>query len=75
VCAWRPKAPIRLYMAKGDEQAVNGNSRHCRAQLRAAGVKVPLIDLGTPDYGGSRHLGSQQAATATVVRWFASMAH
>ncbi len=73
VCAWKPKAPIRLYMAKGDEQAVTGNSRACHAQLRAAGAEAPLIDLGTPEYGGSRHLGSQQAATAALVRWFARL--
>ncbi len=73
VCAWTPKVPVRLYMAKSDEQAVNGNSRRCLAQLRARGADVRLIDLGTPDYSGSRHLGSQQAATASLVRWFASI--
>jgi hypothetical protein len=74
VCAWTPKVPVRLYAAKADEQAVNANSHDCQATLRAHGADVPLVDLGTPDYGGSRHLGSNQAATAAVVRWFASMA-
>lgn len=64
---------MRLYYAEGDEQAVNGNSEHCQASFRARGADVPLVDLGTPDYGGSRHLGSQQAATGAVVRWFASL--
>lgn len=74
VCAdWSPRMPVRLYYAEGDEQAVNGNSEHCRASFRARGVEAPLVDLGTPDYGGSRHLGSQQAGTAAVVRWFASL--
>lgn len=74
VCAdWTPQAPVRLYYAEGDEQAVNGNSEHCQASFRARGVEAPLVDLGTPDYGGSRHLGSQRAATAAVVRWFASL--
>lgn len=74
VCTgWTPRAPVRLYYAEGDEQAVNGNSEHCQASFRARGVEVPLVDLGTPDYGGSRHLGSQRAATAEVVRWFASL--
>nr|WP_063818066.1 lipase family protein [Herbidospora sakaeratensis] len=74
VCSWTPKVPIRLYLAQADEQAVNANSHRCRADLRAHGVDAPLIDLGTPDYGGSRHLGSHQKATASVVRWFASLA-
>ncbi|MEV6542370.1 lipase [Streptomyces sp. NPDC051665] len=74
VCTdWTPRAPVRLYYAEGDEQAVNGNSEHCQASFRARGVEAPLVDLGTPDYGGSRHLGSQRAATAAVVRWFASL--
>ncbi|WP_198169422.1 alpha/beta hydrolase family protein [Herbidospora daliensis] len=73
VCSWTPKAPIRLYLAKGDEQAVTANSRVCRADFRSHGADVPLLDLGTPDYGGSRHLGSHQKATASIVRWFASL--
>ncbi|WOX13593.1 lipase [Streptomyces sp. N50] len=74
VCTgWTPRIPVRLYYAEGDEQAVNGSSEHCQASFRARGVEVPLVDLGTPDYGGSRHLGSQRAATAAVVRWFASL--
>lgn len=68
VCTdWTPQAPVRLYCAEGDEQAVNGNSEHCQASFRARGVEAPLVDLGTPDYGGSRHLGSQRAATTAVV--------
>ncbi|MEU0970380.1 lipase [Streptomyces sp. NPDC005917] len=74
VCTdWTPKAPIRLYYAEGDEQAVNANTARCHAALRAHGVDAPVVDLGTPDYGGSRHLGSQQAGTAAVVRWFRSL--
>jgi hypothetical protein len=46
--------------------------RGCRCAC-ARGVEAPLVDLGTPDYGGSRHLGSQRAGTASVVRWFASL--
>ncbi|MFD4558685.1 lipase [Streptomyces sp. NPDC058469] len=74
VCTgWTPQAPVRLYYAENDEQAVNGNSEHCQALFRARGVEAPLVDLGSPDYGGSRHLGSQRAGTAAVVRWFASL--
>ncbi|MEU9404256.1 lipase [Streptomyces sp. NPDC048281] len=74
VCSdWVPRAPVRLYYADGDEQAVNANTAHCHAALRAHGVEAPPVDLGTPDYGGSRHLGSQQAGTAAVVRWFRTL--
>ncbi|GKQ40533.1 S9 family peptidase [Streptomyces sp. A012304] len=74
VCAdWAPRVPIRLYYADADEQAVTENTAHCHAALRARGVDVPLVGLGTPDYGGSRHLGSQQKGTAAVVRWFRSL--
>ncbi|MFD4596902.1 alpha/beta hydrolase family protein [Streptomyces sp. NPDC058464] len=74
VCTdWTPRAPVRLYYADGDEQAVNTNTAYCHAALRAHGVDAPLVDLGTPDYDGSRHLGSQQAATAAVVRWFRTL--
>jgi hypothetical protein len=74
VCAdWTPRVPIRLHYADADEQAVTENTAHCHAALRARGVDVPLIGLGTPDYDGSRHLGSQQKGTAAVVRWFQSL--
>ncbi|MFE2060820.1 alpha/beta hydrolase family protein [Streptomyces sp. NPDC059467] len=74
VCTgWAPKAPVRLYFADRDEQAVNANTAHCHATLRARGVDAPVVDIGTPDYGGSRHLGSQQAGTAAVVRWFSAL--
>ncbi|MER5526147.1 hypothetical protein ABT075_16335 [Streptomyces sp. NPDC002677] len=74
VCTdWTPKTPVRLYYADGDEQAVNANTARCHAALRDHGVDAPVVGLGTPYYGGSRHLGSQQAGTAAVVRWFGSL--
>ncbi len=74
VCAdWTPRAPVRLYYAAGDEQAVTANTTHCRAALRARGAHVRTVGLGTPDYENSRHLGSHQAGTAAVVRWFRSL--
>ncbi|MEV8453166.1 lipase [Streptomyces sp. NPDC052095] len=74
VCAdWTPQAPVRLYYADGDEQAVTANTVRCHAALRARGVRAPLVGLGAPDYDGSRHLGSQQAGTAAVVRWFRTL--
>jgi hypothetical protein len=74
VCAgWTPTAPTRLYMATGDEQAVNANTEHCEATF-AARRKIPVVDLGAPDYQGSRHLGSNVAATAHLVDWFGRLA-
>jgi hypothetical protein len=71
VCVnWAPAAPARLYLAADDEQAVNANTRHCQASFAAAGARVPAVDLGTPDYQGSRHSGSNVAATAQIAGWF-----
>ncbi|MGW2637121.1 lipase [Streptomyces sp. NPDC001348] len=72
VCTdWAPRVPVRLYMASGDEQAVTSNTRHCRAALLRNGVAAPVVDVGDADYHGSRHLGSNVAATSAIVRWFA----
>ncbi|MFF4187541.1 lipase [Streptomyces sp. NPDC001691] len=70
---WAPHAPTRLYMATGDEQAVTDNTAGCRKALRASGVDVPVVDLGPVDHHGSRHLGSNVAATTRIVRWFAGL--
>jgi hypothetical protein len=32
------------------------------------------VNLGTPDYQNSRHLGSNVAGTAEIVRWFSLLA-
>lgn len=74
VCAdWAPRAPVRLYMASGDEQATTENTAHCRAALAGNGVPAPVVDLGAVDYHGSRHLGSNVAATPRIVRWFGEL--
>jgi hypothetical protein len=62
---WTPQVPVRLYMATGDEQAVNANSLHCQAALRAHGVDTPIIDVGAVG-----HLDSNRLGTAATVRWF-----
>ncbi|MGW0773543.1 lipase [Streptomyces sp. NPDC002835] len=70
VCTdWTPRAPVRLYMATGDEQAATDNTEHCRAALLGNGVDAPVVDLGDVDYQGFRHLGSNVAATTEIVRW------
>ncbi|MFB6986590.1 alpha/beta hydrolase family protein [Streptomyces sp. NPDC056304] len=74
VCTdWAPRAPVRLYMATGDEQADTANTEHCRAALLRNGVNAPVVDLGAVDYQKSRHLGSNVAATSAIVRWFAEL--
>ena len=70
---WTPNVPIRLYYASHDEQAVNANTFHCQAWFAARGLHVPAVNLGTPDYQGSRHLGSNVAGTAQIVRWFLAL--
>jgi len=75
ICNWTPQVPTRLYYATGDEQAVNANTFHCQAAFAAHGATVSTVDLGTPDFAGSRHGGSGVAGTAQIVRWFSQLAH
>src|SRR5215472_16253487 len=74
VCDWAPAAPTRLYLATHDEQAVNANTWHCQADFAAMHRHVRVINLGTPEYQHSRHLGSNVAATARIVRSFSALA-
>lgn len=70
VCTdWAPRVPTRLYWATGDDEAAVANTEHCEAAMRAHGVPVRTVNVGPVDYQGSRHLGSQVAATARIVRW------
>lgn len=70
---WVPRAPIRLYHATGDEQAVTANTERCRAAFRASGVDPSAVDLGPHDYQGSRHLGTAVSGTVAIVDWFQSL--
>ncbi|GAB2697251.1 alpha/beta hydrolase family protein [Kitasatospora kifunensis] len=72
-CDWSPRVPVRLYYARADEQAANANTDHCEAALQSRGVNTPVVNLGSPDYEGSRHLGSNVAGTAAIVRWFSQL--
>jgi hypothetical protein len=56
------------------QQAVNANTWHCQADFAARHRHVPVINLGTPGYQHSRHLGSNVAATVGIVRWFSALA-
>ncbi len=71
VCAdWAPRVPTRLYLATDDEQVLTDNTEWCHDALRTAGARPRLVDLGTTDYAGSRHLGSSVAATTATIAWF-----
>ncbi|MQA77999.1 MAG: lipase [Streptosporangiales bacterium] len=70
VCEWAPRTPLRLYRATGDEQAVTANTDHCRSSLLRHGVRAPIVELGEPEYQGSRHLGSAVAGVTATARWF-----
>lgn len=71
--AWTPRVPVRLYKMAGDEQAVTANTDHCAAGFRDRGATVPVVEVGDRLYGGSRHLGSNLAGTAQIVRWFGEL--
>jgi hypothetical protein len=64
-CEWAPKAPLRLYGARGDEQVAFANSRSCVGTLAAHGVRAPLFDMGS-----TGHFGSTLRATPRVLAWF-----
>jgi hypothetical protein len=71
VCTdWTPRMPVRLYYSPGDEEAVNANTEHCQATLRA-----PTVDLGVDtDYNGFVHEGSEVLGVPQVTRWFTRLA-
>lgn len=68
VCDWAPSAPARLYVAGRDEQAASDNTAQCRKRL--GGEHVSVVDLGTPEHFGSRHIGTNVAGTAAALNWF-----
>ncbi|MDQ3157558.1 MAG: hypothetical protein M3Q98_12675 [Actinomycetota bacterium] len=67
-CDWAPAVPVRLYMAEDDEQALPANTASCLGSLEGDGATV--VNLGTPEHFGSRHVGSNMAGTAAVLDWF-----
>jgi hypothetical protein len=70
VCSgWTPRSPVRLYVASGDEQVATADSSHCHAAFGAHGAHASVVELGTANYQGSRHLGSAVAGTAAIIRW------
>ena len=64
-CRWRPRAPVRLYAATGDQAVTITNTAHCARDLRARHADVDAIRLGALD-----HFGSMFAAIPRVLSWF-----
>ncbi|HEY1540146.1 MAG TPA: hypothetical protein VGF63_12165 [Solirubrobacteraceae bacterium] len=64
-CDWKPAVPARLYAARGDDAVAFANGEHCRADLRAAGADVALVDVGDVD-----HFTSERLAAPRVLRFF-----
>jgi hypothetical protein len=62
---WSPSAPVRMYAAHGDPEAVYANSLRCRESLD--GADVTLTDVGDVDHITSLVLSIPQVAT-----WFAA---
>jgi hypothetical protein len=71
VCTnWTPRMPVRLYYSPGDEEAVNANTWHCQAALKA-----PTVDVGVNRaYNGFVHEGSEVLGVPQVTRWFTRLA-
>jgi hypothetical protein len=42
VCDWRPRAPVRLFAARGDRVVTIANTRHCARTLRTRGAQVTV---------------------------------
>jgi hypothetical protein len=63
---WKPSAPIRMYAAHGDPEAVYRNSEECKDLLHA--TDVTLTDVGDVDHITSVVLSIPQVAT-----WFATL--
>src|SRR3954469_11172762 len=68
-CRWRPRAPVRLYAASGDQAVAIANTAHCARELRARHADADVIQLGALD-----HFGSMFAAIPRVLSWFVHLA-
>ncbi|GGJ93939.1 hypothetical protein GCM10010123_24750 [Pilimelia anulata] len=64
---WKPSAPVRMYAAHGDPEAVYANSVRCTESLHPA-ADVTLTDVGDVD-----HITSLVRSVPRVATWFASL--
>jgi hypothetical protein len=63
---WRTSAPIRMYAAHGDPEAVYANSLRCKDLLHA--TDITLTDVGDVD-----HIASLVRSVPQVATWFATL--
>ena len=74
VCRWAPGQRVTLFSSVDDEQAVADNTGACARRLRTRGTHPRLVDVGSPELFGSRHIGTNIAGTTSAVRSLASLA-
>ncbi|XVQ07945.1 hypothetical protein ACQP1W_36005 [Spirillospora sp. CA-255316] len=65
-CDWRPRVPVRIYGAGGDEHVAFANTRSCARSLRAHGARPQIVDYG-PDAG---HNATVFKGLPDTLRWF-----
>ncbi len=63
---WKPSAPVRMYAAHGDPEAVYANSERCKESLH--GADLTLTDVGDVD-----HITSLVLSIPQVAKWFATL--
>jgi hypothetical protein len=63
---WKPSAPVRMYAAHGDPEAVYANSERCKESLK--GAHPTLTDVGDVD-----HITSLVLSIPRVATWFATL--
>jgi hypothetical protein len=63
---WKPSAPVRMYAAHGDPEAVYANSERCKESLN--GADLTLTDVGDVD-----HITSLVLSIPQVAKWFATL--
>jgi hypothetical protein len=68
-CDWRPRVPVRLYGASGDEQVAYSDTRSCVRSLRAHGVRPQLVDYGPK----TDHFTTMYRGLPDVLRWFRTL--
>ncbi len=62
---WTPRAPVRLYAARGDTTVTQVNAQHCLQTIRAHHGHARLVQLGAVSHNISDFL-----ALPKIVRWF-----
>ncbi|QXJ22217.1 lipase [Actinomadura graeca] len=68
-CQWRPRVPVRLFAAAGDEQVAFANTTSCLRELRARGARPSVTDYGM----GTGHFRSMYRGIPDTLRWFGTL--